>query len=80
LSTLRRAADALDCELVYALIPRKSLVETVHSRASVLADEELARVSQTMALEDQAVPVDPQFREELIEQLTETRRLWADDE
>jgi predicted DNA-binding mobile mystery protein A len=80
LATLRRAAAALDCELVYALIPRRGLVETVRSRAETLADEELARVRQTMALEDQAAPVDEGFREELIDQLIETRGLWDVEE
>jgi len=31
LDTLRRAADALDCDVVYALVPRSSLTGTVAS-------------------------------------------------
>jgi hypothetical protein len=33
LATLRRVAAALDCTLVYAFVPKKSLEETVRSRA-----------------------------------------------
>src|SRR3984885_14996073 len=33
LNTLKRAAEALDCTLVYALIPRTSLENTVNNRA-----------------------------------------------
>ena len=54
LDTLRRAADALDCTLVYALIPKTSLEETVQSRARRIAMRELRRVAHTMKLEDQA--------------------------
>ena len=35
LDTLARIADALDCELVYALVPRRPLSETVESRRPI---------------------------------------------
>lgn len=54
LSTLRRAAEALGCELQYALIPRQSLADTLESRALTLARQQMATVSHTMALEAQA--------------------------
>jgi predicted DNA-binding mobile mystery protein A len=53
LNTLKRAAEALDCTLVYALIPRTSLESTVKNRARQIANAALARVSHTMKLEDQ---------------------------
>ena len=37
LASLARAADALDCELVYAVVPRTSLERLVQDRAAVLA-------------------------------------------
>jgi predicted DNA-binding mobile mystery protein A len=55
LATLRRAALALDCRLVYALVPNTSLEQSVNDRARRIALRDLARVSQTMALEDQQV-------------------------
>jgi predicted DNA-binding mobile mystery protein A len=53
LKHLRRIAAALDCELVYAIVPRRSLIETVEERATQLARERVSRVAHTMALEDQ---------------------------
>jgi predicted DNA-binding mobile mystery protein A len=53
LNTLRRAAEAMDCTLVYALVPRTSLGNTVRNRARQIAKAALARVSHTMKLEDQ---------------------------
>ena len=52
LNTLRRAAEAMDCVLVYALVPNTSLNEMVDRRARELALRALRRVSHSMALED----------------------------
>lgn len=56
LATLRRAAEALGCELRYALVPKQSLADTLESRAATLARQRMASVSHTMALEAQATP------------------------
>lgn len=53
LSTLRRAAEAMDCVLVYALVPRKTLDEAVAARARAIALNALGRVSHSMKLEAQ---------------------------
>jgi predicted DNA-binding mobile mystery protein A len=55
LDTLQRAAHALECDLVYALVPRRNLDEMVAERARELALERLGRVEHTMALESQSV-------------------------
>jgi predicted DNA-binding mobile mystery protein A len=55
LETLERAAHALDCRLVYALVPRKSLESLVEDRARTLARKRLRATSHSMALEDQRV-------------------------
>lgn len=54
LATLRRTAEALGCELRYALVPKQSLAGTLESRATTLARQRMAAVSHTMALEAQA--------------------------
>lgn len=54
LATLRRAAEALGCELHYALVPKQSLGDTLENRALALARQQMASVSHTMALEAQA--------------------------
>lgn len=58
LETLERAARALDCTLVYALVPRKPLETLVQERAHQVARERLRSISHSMALEDQQVRED----------------------
>jgi predicted DNA-binding mobile mystery protein A len=53
LKTLRRAAEALDCTLVYALVPNTSLQDAVRARARQIAMRNLGRVAHTMKLEAQ---------------------------
>ena len=55
IDALERAATALDCDLVYALIPRRSLEEVLHEQAASVARAQWHAVSQSMVLEDQAV-------------------------
>src|SRR5665213_2169609 len=55
LASLRKLANALDCELHYALVPRMSLAERLQERAEQVARDRLRPVSHSMALEDQAV-------------------------
>jgi predicted DNA-binding mobile mystery protein A len=54
LGSLRRVAEALECELQYALVPRKSLTETLEAQATKLAQERMRVVAHTMALEAQS--------------------------
>jgi predicted DNA-binding mobile mystery protein A len=53
LGQLRKLADGLDCERVYALVPRRPLTDVVQERARTIAMEEVASVAHTMGLEDQ---------------------------
>jgi predicted DNA-binding mobile mystery protein A len=55
LESLERAARALDCRLVYALVPRKPLESLIEDRARELAKKRLRATSHSMALEDQRV-------------------------
>lgn len=65
LKTLRRVAEALDCIVVYALIPKSSLEEMVQTRAREIARKELARIAHSMDLEAQGLS--EQERENQIE-------------
>ena len=77
LNTLRRAAEAMDCVLVYALVPRTSLNDMVDSRARALALQALQRVSHSMALEDQQIDRDLEKRvQTYIETALRDRDLW----
>ena len=78
LASLQRAAEALDCSLVYALVPRSTLEETVHRRAHELAVDDLKGINQTMRLEDQTIS-DEQLAarvEEYASRLMTEGRLW----
>lgn len=77
LRTLRRAAEAMDCDLVYALIPRSTLADMVHNRAALVVDEQIRATEQTMRLEDQSAPLDPGEREDLIGRVSKSAGLWS---
>jgi hypothetical protein len=53
LAQLRKLAAGLDCELVYALVPRNRCARMVQARAEVLARQEVMGVAHTMGLENQ---------------------------
>jgi predicted DNA-binding mobile mystery protein A len=77
LATLRRVAEALDCRLVYALVPNKPLEQTVRERARLFARRRLEPIEHSMALEDQKVG--RKESEALIDEIlreTDPRRFW----
>lgn len=57
LATLRRVAEALDCTLVYLLVPNKTLEATVRDRARAFERRRRAPIEHSMRLEDQTVRV-----------------------
>lgn len=80
LNTLRRAAEAMDCTLVYALVPRTSLQDAVGTRARALAVSALQRVAHTMTLEAQQTGDDDRDAriEAYIRDVIRDRDLWDD--
>lgn len=56
IATLKKVADAMECDFVYAFVPRGSLHRIRYSHAQNAAQRIVGAVDQTMALEDQAVP------------------------
>jgi predicted DNA-binding mobile mystery protein A len=78
LGQLRRLADGLDCELVYALVPRRPLTDMVQDRARAIAMEEVGGVAHTMGLEAQR-PATERLRKQ-VERRTEEllRGRWSD--
>lgn len=78
LKTLRRAAEALDCTLVYALVPNSSLEEAVRERARKIAMRDLGRVAHTMKLEAQETgDANLEARiEDYIRDMLKERDLW----
>lgn len=89
LAALRTAAAGLDCELVYALVPRTEtlgrsgtdnlLDALIMKHARNAAAEDLERVGKTMALEDQAISpasLSTQVEERAALLAAEPRLLW----
>lgn len=83
LDSLERAAHALDCRLVYALVPREPLEPLAQERALKRARNKLTSTSHSMALEDQRV--NPQDEESQIRELARRfleksgSALWEDE-
>lgn len=81
MGTLARAADALDCELIVALVPRVPLETTVQQRRLKLANEWIrTRTLHTMSLEGQDIRhADlPKAAIQEVEQMFPDDRLWDD--
>ncbi len=82
LETLGRVARALDCEVVYALVPRVDIDTIVRERARYVAEKHVRRVGHTMRLEDQATG--PADRERLVDEEVQAllqgrlSRIWED--
>jgi predicted DNA-binding mobile mystery protein A len=77
IASLKSAAESLGCELVYAIIPKRPLEETMQKAAEEAADKILKGAEQTMELEDQSVADAPmtRSRQELIQELRNNPRL-----
>lgn len=80
LDTLRRAAAALGCEVVYFLVPHTPLSETVASQARRKAGEHLAAVAHHGRLEDQELDSDAAAveLEAFATALVDRRGLWSE--
>lgn len=58
LASLRRAAEALDCALVYSFVPKGSFDEVLKTRARRIAAQVIGKVDHTMRLEAQNLRAD----------------------
>ena len=82
IKNMREAADALNCDFFYALIPRENLTDIVQKRAQSLAQKLLDRVSHSMRLEAQQLTDSEQKKmfEAEVERLLRKmpKELWDD--
>jgi len=70
INLLKEAAQAMDMEFVYALIPKDGTLEKlIERKAEILAKEIVMRTTQTMALEDQE-----NAKKRIIEAIEERKR------
>jgi|SRR5208283_1149167 len=79
LATLRRVAAALDCTLVYSLVPNEPLEAMVRDRARLFARRRIEPIEHSMVLERQAVTARPKDSEARLDELvrrTNPRLFW----
>jgi predicted DNA-binding mobile mystery protein A len=80
LKSLERAADALGCRVVYALVPNEPLDTRVQRQAEAVAHQHMAAAGHSMRLEDQGTAPAVEAREitRLAAELLARRpaRLW----
>jgi predicted DNA-binding mobile mystery protein A len=80
LKSLRKIADAMECQLIYGFVPKSGTLNSIiEKQAKKKAHEIIKKVHHTMALENQAVDTFDEDEQELIEDLMEKpcRRLWS---
>ncbi|MDH5379093.1 MAG: mobile mystery protein A, partial [Gammaproteobacteria bacterium] len=82
LKQLRRVASALDCDLVYALVPKTSIEEIVRDRARIKATSLVRKADVQMRLEAQELS-EEKLKEQIqyeVERLMREmpRDLWED--
>ena len=82
LRTLQRAAGALDCHLIYAIVPKRGLEASIKARARLVSERIGLATDRTMRLEMQGVSAAQTRR--LINEMSRAlsakppRRFWAD--
>ncbi len=76
LNKLKQVADALNCDLVYAFIPRKKLDDLVYEQARMMAGHSITSSGTHMELEDQKVETDEERLNEIIEDKMYSKYLW----
>lgn len=80
ISTMERIADALNCDFVYAFVPRENIDKVVYNQAKKKALNILDRVNANMGLEDQLIRSEDVL-DDLIEQLLyyNIARIWDEE-
>ena len=77
LETLRKMAAAMDCELMYAFVPKNEIQTILKEKARAKAQRILSKASTHMSLEDQEVRQDMKDRiERLADKLIEEGDIW----
>ena len=77
INNLKKIANAMDCDLVYAFIPRQPVEKIVYDQAKMKVTQSMERAETHMELEDQKVLLDKNERmEDLIEEKIYSKYLW----
>jgi len=83
LNSLEKAAQAMDCQLVYVLLPRRPLEKQVREQAENLSRKQIEATRHTMTLEAQAIDKadEEELRKRLVEKILEKAgsELWENN-
>lgn len=80
INTLKKAAENLNCQLIYSINPQKKLEEIIREQALKMADDLLRRNQTHMELEQQGTNEDFRImqKEQIAEDLMRNpRKLWS---
>lgn len=79
LSTMEKIADELNCDFVYALVPRENINNVIHNKAKQKALQIINKVNNNMGLENQLAE-NEYVLEETIEDLLNKKvtKIWDD--
>ncbi|AFY01387.1 mobile mystery protein A [Bdellovibrio bacteriovorus] len=81
IESLRKAAEAMNCDFVYHFVPKQGLQKTLESQASKVAEEIVRSSEHSMSLELQSTSKSAQ--KALVEEIAlellrnEDRRIWS---
>ena len=80
LSTMEKIADELNCDFVYALVPREKINDIIYNRAKQKALQIITKVNSNMMLENQ-LSENKEILEETIEDLLNKKitKIWDED-
>ena len=80
ISTMERIADALNCDFVYAFIPRENIDNIIYNQAKKKALKILSKVHTNMSLENQLADSD-ELVEDIINDLLDDNisRIWDEE-
>ena len=77
IETLRRAAEAMNCDFTYTFVPKTDTREFIHQRAYAKAKRILLSADLHMSLEDQRVDSDTEERiQRLKKKLINEGKVW----
>ena len=82
IKTLIATADALNCDFIYAFVPRRSLQKMIEKQAYEMAASQISSISHNMVLENQSLlkEQDKKQIDDLKARLLEKshKKLWGD--
>lgn len=79
MDSLKKAAKAMDCSFVYALVPNSSLEDFVQRQLKKVATEKIKKVSHSMKLEDQGVEFSQSLYNEFMKEFEDSTLIWRSD-